>query len=99
MMRLYLYIPGLKHEVELAHETDMVPSIGDRIYVDSGFLDKYSCQVLEKTLAFHCFERNDITEHMSMAEYLKESVVTVTGRGWKYSNGISCCTLEVKVEY
>lgn len=34
-----------------------------------------------------------------MAEYLKESVVTVTGRGWKYSNGISCCTLEVKVEY
>lgn len=36
---------------------------------------------------------------MSMAEYLKESVVTVTGRGWGFENGISCCTLEVEVEY
>ena len=99
MTRLYLYIPGLKDAVELAHETNIVPSIGDRIYVYAESLDGYSRRVLEETPAFHCFERNEMTEHMSVAEFLKESVITVTGRGWSYRDGISCCHLEVDVEY
>lgn len=99
MTRLYLYIPGLGHEVELAHETTIVPSIGDRIYVHAESLDKYSCRVLEKTPACHCFERNEVTEHMSMAEYLKESVITVRGKAWSYENGTAGCHLEVEVEY
>lgn len=99
MTRLYLYIPGLEHEVEVAHETAIVPSVGDRIYVRAEYLNKYSRQVLEQTPAFHCFGRNEATERMSMAEYLKESVIIVTGRGWNFENGMSCCTLEVGVEY
>lgn len=99
MTRLYLNIPGLEYETELAHETDIVPSVGDRIYVRAEYLDKYSRRVLEQTPAYHCFERNKKTERMSMAEYLKDSVVTVTGRGWGFENGMSCCTLEVEVEY
>ena len=99
MTRLYLYIPGLKHAVELAHDTSIVPSIGDRIYVHAESLDGYSRRVLEETPAFHCFERNEMTEHMNVADFLKESVITVTGKGWSYGDGVSYCSLEVDVEY
>lgn len=99
MTRLILSIPGLEHEVILAHEVEMVPSVGDRIYMHAEYLDTPFRLVLEKTPAFRCFERNETTECMNMAEYLRESVITVLGRGWSYENGISCCHLEVNVEY
>ena len=99
MTKVCIYIPGLKHALVLAHDTNTIPSIGDRIYVYAEFLDDYSRRELEETPAFHCVERNEMTEHMSIAEFLKESVITVTGKGWSYGNGTTYCSLEVDVEY
>lgn len=47
MTRLYLNILGLEYETELAHETDIVPSVGDWIYVRAEYLDKYFRRVFE----------------------------------------------------
>ena len=67
MTYLYLYIPGMAHEVQLSES------------------------------ACHCFEKNAETERQSLAEYLAESVVTVTGRRWSYGDGHTYCTLDVEV--
>ena len=67
MTYLYLYIPGMAHEVQLSEP------------------------------ACHCFEKNAETERQSLAEYLAESVVTVTGRRWSYGDGHTYCTLDVEV--
>ena len=60
-------------------------------------LDKSSRNLLETTPACHCFEKNAETERQSLAEYLAESVVTVTGRRWSYGDGHTYCTLDVEV--
>ena len=59
--------------------------------------DKSSRNLLETTPACHCFEKNAETERQSLAEYLAESVVTVTGRRWSYGDGHTYCTLDVEV--
>lgn len=99
MARLYLSIPGLGYQVELTHKADIIPSVGDRISVEAKYLGRFSRRLLEQTPAYHCFERNEKTEHVSMAEYLTECVITVLGKTWSYENGISSCTLEVEFEY
>ena len=99
MARLCMSIPGLSHEVVLSYKAEMVPSIGDRIRVDVEHLSSFYRQLLEETPAFHCFARNGKTECLSMAEYLKEGIITVSERIWHYENEIACCTLEVEVEF
>ena len=76
MTYLYLYIPGMAHEVQLSESADRIPNMGDRLEIDAVRLDKSS--------------RN-------LAEYLAESVVTVTGRRWSYGDGHTYCTLDVEV--
>ena len=90
MTYLYLYIPGMAHEVQLSESADRIPNMGVR-------LDKSSRNLLETTPACHCFEKNAETERQSLAEYLAESVVTVTGRRWSYGDGHTYCTLDVEV--
>ena len=90
MTYLYLYIPGMAHEVQLSESADRIPKMGDR-------RDKSSRNLLETTPACHCFEKNAETERQSLAEYLAESVVTVTGRRWSYGDGHTYCTLDVEV--
>lgn len=97
MTCLYLYIPGMPHEVQLSESADRIPEVGDRIEVDASRLDKFSRNLLETTPAYHCFERNGKTEQQSLAEYLAESVMTVTGRTWSYGEGNTYCTLDVEV--
>ena len=80
MTYLYLYIPGMAHEVQLSESADRIPNMGDRLEIDAVRLDKSSRNLLETTPACHCFEKNAETERQSLAEYLAESVVTVTGR-------------------
>ena len=58
---------------------------------------KLTRNLLETTPACHCFEKNAETERQSLAEYLAESVVTVTGRRWSYGDGHTYCTLDVEV--
>lgn len=99
MARIYISIPGLAYNVLLSNKAKTVPSVGDRISVDAEFLSSFYRQLLEETPAYHGFERNVVTEQLSMAEFLKESVITVTGRGWHYENDIDCCTLEVEFEF
>lgn len=99
MTRLYVSIPGLGDDVELTHKADSIPSIGDRISVEARYLGRSYRLLLEQTPAYHCFERNEKTEHVSMAEYLTECIITVSGKTWNYENGISSCTLEVEFEY
>ena len=84
MTYLYLYIPGMAHEVQLSESADRIPNMGDRLEI-------------ETTPACHCFEKNAETERQSLAEYLAESVVTVTGRRWSYGDGHTYCTLDVEV--
>lgn len=92
-------IPGLGHEVVLSYKAEIIPFPGDRIHVDVENLSSFYRQLLQEAPAFHCFERNEKTERLSMAEYLKESVITVARRIWHYENEIACCTLEVEVEF
>ncbi len=89
MTYLYLYIPGMAHEVQLSESADRIPNMGDRLEIDA--------VRLETTPACHCFEKNAETERQSLAEYLAESVVTVTGRRWSYGDGHTYCTLDVEV--
>ena len=84
MTYLYLYIPGMAHEVQLSESADRIPDMGDRLEIDAARLDKSSRNLLE-------------TERQSLAEYLAESVVTVTGRRWSYGDGHTYCTLDVEV--
>lgn len=98
MTCLYLYIPGMPHEVQLSESADRIPEVGDRIEVDASWIDKFFRNLLETTPAWHCFERNAKTEQQSLAEYLAESVMTVTGRTWSYGEGNTYCTLDVEVE-
>lgn len=83
MTYLYLYIPGMAHEVQLSESADRIPNMGDRLEIDAVRLDKSSRNLLETTPACHCFEKNAETERQSLAEYLAESVVTVTGRRYR----------------
>ena len=92
-----LYIPGMAHEVQLSESADRIPNMGDRLEIDAVRLDKSSRNLLETTPACHCFEKNAETERQSLAEYLAESVVTVTGRRWSYGDGHTYCTLDVEV--
>ena len=97
MTYLDLYIPGMAHEVQLSESADRIPDMGDRLEIDAARLDKSSRNLLETTPACHCFERNAETERQSLAEYLAESVVTVTGRRWSYGDRHTYCTLDVEV--
>lgn len=99
MARLYVSISGLGYKVLLNNKAKMIPSPGDQIRVNVEYLDSFYRQLLEETPAYHGFERNEKTEQLSMAEYLDESIITVTERVWHYENDIDCCTLEVEVEF
>ena len=57
MTYLYLYIPGMAHEVQLSESADRIPNMGDRLEIDAVRLDKSSRNLLETTPACHCFER------------------------------------------
>ena len=56
MTYLYLYIPGMAHEVQLSESADRIPNMGDRLEIDAVRLDKSSRNLLETTPACHCFE-------------------------------------------
>ena len=40
MTYLYLYIPGMAHEVQLSESADRIPNMGDRLEIDAVRLDK-----------------------------------------------------------
>ena len=42
MTYLYLYIPGMAHEVQLSESADRIPNMGDRLEIDAVRLDKSS---------------------------------------------------------
>ena len=54
MTYLYLYIPGMAHEVQLSESADRIPNMGDRLEIDAVRLDKSSRNLLETTPACHC---------------------------------------------
>ena len=35
MTYLYLYIPGMAHEVQLSESADRIPNMGDRLEIDA----------------------------------------------------------------
>ena len=86
------------NKVQLSESADRIPNMGDRLEIDAVRLDKSSRNLLETTPACHCFEKNAETERQSLAEYLAESVVTVTGRRWSYGDGHTYCTLDVELQ-
>ena len=49
MTYLYLYIPGMAHEVQLSESADRIPNMGDRLEIDAVRLDKSSRNLLETT--------------------------------------------------
>ena len=65
MTYLYMYIPGMAHEVQLSESADRIPDMGDRLEIDAARLDKSSRNLLETTPACHCFERNAETERQT----------------------------------
>ena len=97
---LYLCIPGLPSYIKLSERAGAVPRKGDRIRVDAGCLAcARSREMLETVPAFHCFERNAETERMSVARFLEECVMVVESREWSYEDGLTCCLLNVSVEW
>lgn len=97
-IQLYADIPGLPEYVMLTRKAVTVPAIGDRLRINADRLAcKLSRQVLEETPAYHCFERSERTENMSVGDFLKECELTVSGREWSYEGGTPCCTLDVEV--
>ena len=38
MTYLYLYIPGMAHEVQLSESADRIPDMGDRLEIDAARL-------------------------------------------------------------
>ena len=42
MTYLYLYIPGMAHEVQLSESADRIPNMGDRLEIDAVRLDRWS---------------------------------------------------------
>lgn len=100
MTRLFVDIPGLPDYVELCGEVEFVPCKGDRIQI---YADRLACgysrKLLEATPAYHCFERNEVTEKQNLAVFLKDCIITVSARNWSYEGDNTCCVLDVEVEW
>lgn len=100
MTRLFVFIPGLPDYILLCDDTDFIPRKGDRIRIDADSLGCiHSRRLLRNTPAYHCFERNTVTEKQSLGDFLKECVITVSERTWIHGKLHTCCILDVEVAW
>lgn len=95
MIRVYLSLPGLPHYIELDGVRNEAPAVGDRITIITKEFKKPSRLLLEQTPAYHCFERNDETENVSLGDFLANKEFTVSGKKWSYEGNIPHCYLSL----
>lgn len=95
MTRVYFGLPGLPQPIELNGVQGEVPALRDQIMIIAKECKKPSRRLLERTPAYHCFERNEKTEHVSLADFLADKEFTVSERRWSYEGNIPHCYLSL----
>lgn len=96
MTRVYFVLPGLSQPIELNGVQGEVPALRDLVMIIAKECKKPSRQLLERTPAYHCFERNEKTECISLGDFLADKEFTVSGRRWSYDGNIPKCYLSLR---